>query len=97
AVIIRLDGGPTFFAHRRVGAGGRPFKCLKFRTMVVDSERVFQDVLVRDAALAAEWSETRKLAKDPRVTRIGRFLAKTHPSRRPPTPTRAPLKEALWR
>jgi Undecaprenyl-phosphate galactose phosphotransferase WbaP len=77
AVIIRLDGGPTFFAHRRVGVGGRPFKCLKFRTMVVNSERVFQDVLARDAALAIEWSETRKLAKDPRVTRVGRFLRRT--------------------
>jgi Undecaprenyl-phosphate galactose phosphotransferase WbaP len=77
AVVIRLDGGPIFFAHRRVGAGGRPFKCLKFRTMVVDSERVFQDVLARDAVLAAEWSETRKLAKDPRVTRVGRLLRRT--------------------
>jgi lipopolysaccharide/colanic/teichoic acid biosynthesis glycosyltransferase len=45
--------------------------------MVVDSERVFQDILARDAALAAEWSETRKLAEDPRVTRVGRFLRRT--------------------
>jgi Undecaprenyl-phosphate galactose phosphotransferase WbaP len=77
AVIIRLDGGPTFFAHRRVGAGGRPFLCLKFRTMVVDGDRVLRDALASDAAMAAEWAATRKLAHDPRVTRVGRFLRRT--------------------
>jgi Undecaprenyl-phosphate galactose phosphotransferase WbaP len=76
-VVSRLDGGPTLFAHRRVGAGGRPFYCLKFRTMVVDADRVLVGALTRDAALAAEWAASRKLVNDPRVTRIGRFLRKT--------------------
>jgi Undecaprenyl-phosphate galactose phosphotransferase WbaP len=77
AVASRLDGGPTFFAHRRVGAGGRRFHCLKFRTMVVDAERVLNETLARDPALAAEWAATRKLVDDPRVTRLGQFLRKT--------------------
>jgi undecaprenyl-phosphate galactose phosphotransferase len=73
-LIIRLDGGPALYAHRRVGAGGRPFNCLKFRTMVPDSERVLAEVLAKDSAKAAQWTATRKLTNDPRVTRVGRFL-----------------------
>jgi lipopolysaccharide/colanic/teichoic acid biosynthesis glycosyltransferase len=65
------------FAHRRVGAGGRPFYCLKFRTMVVDADRALDEALARDPALAAEWAASRKLTNDPRVTRIGRILRKT--------------------
>jgi Undecaprenyl-phosphate galactose phosphotransferase WbaP len=77
AIASGLDGGPVLFAHRRVGAGGRPFHCLKFRTMVVDSDRVLEEALAGDPELAAEWAATRKLVNDPRVTRIGRFLRKT--------------------
>lgn len=72
-----LDGGPALFAHRRVGAGGRPFQCLKFRTMVVDSDRVLAEALERDPALAAEWEARRKLSNDPRITQLGRFLRNT--------------------
>lgn len=73
-LIIRLDGGPALYAHKRIGAGGRTFKCLKFRTMVPDSERVLAEVLAKDSAMAAQWLATRKLTNDPRVTRVGRFL-----------------------
>jgi undecaprenyl-phosphate galactose phosphotransferase len=73
-LIIRLDGGPALYAHKRIGAGGRPFNCLKFRTMVPDSERVLAEVLAKDSAMAAQWTTTRKLTNDPRVTRVGRFL-----------------------
>jgi undecaprenyl-phosphate galactose phosphotransferase len=77
AVASRLDGGPMLFSHRRVGAGGRPFYCLKFRTMTIDADRVLEEALARDPVLAAEWEATRKLVDDPRVTRIGRILRKT--------------------
>lgn len=77
AVASRFDGGPMLYAHRRVGAGGRPFYCLKFRTMVVDADRVLDEALARDPALAAEWAASRKLVDDPRVTRLGRILRKT--------------------
>ena len=75
--VSSLDGGPIFFAHRRVGIGGRPFHCLKFRTMVVDSDRVLEEALAQDPLMAAEWTSSRKLNRDPRVTAIGRFLRKT--------------------
>lgn len=76
-IINRLDGNPTLFAHRRVGAGGTPFYCLKFRTMVVDADRVLAETLARNPAQAAAWAASRKLVDDPRVTRVGRFLRKT--------------------
>lgn len=76
-LLCRLDGGPALFAHQRVGAGGRAFRCLKFRTMVVHADQVLAEALAADMALAEEWRATRKLTNDPRVTRIGRFLRNT--------------------
>jgi Undecaprenyl-phosphate galactose phosphotransferase WbaP len=76
-VVSRLDGGPIFFSHGRVGAGGRAFRCLKFRTMMVDSDQVLRDALARDSVLADEWQRTRKLTCDPRVTPFGSFLRRT--------------------
>jgi Undecaprenyl-phosphate galactose phosphotransferase WbaP len=76
-ILCRLDGGPAFFAHWRIGTRGRPFRCLKFRTMVVDSDRVLRETLARDHVLAAEWTANRKLVEDPRITRVGQFLRKT--------------------
>ncbi len=69
--------GPIFFAHRRIGIGGKPFYCLKFRTMVVDADRILKEALAKDPALAAEWDASQKLRHDPRVTPIGKFLRKT--------------------
>jgi lipopolysaccharide/colanic/teichoic acid biosynthesis glycosyltransferase len=77
SLLVRADGGPAFFAHARVGRGGRLFGCLKFRSMVVDSQARLDALLAADPAARAEWEETRKLRDDPRVTRIGRFLRAT--------------------
>ena len=77
AVLVKLDGGPVLFRHRRVGAGGAAFGCLKFRTMVVDAERALNNLLARDAAARAEWEAEFKLRKDPRITWLGRFLRKS--------------------
>ena len=71
------SGGPIFFAHRRIGIGGKSFYCLKFRTMVVDADRVLKEALAQDSALAAEWDASQKLRADPRITPIGHFLRKT--------------------
>jgi lipopolysaccharide/colanic/teichoic acid biosynthesis glycosyltransferase len=74
AALVRLDGGPAFYAHERVGRGGRLFGCLKFRSMVADADRRLADLLDRDPQARAEWEATRKLKADPRITAIGRFL-----------------------
>ena len=77
SVCVRMDGGPAFFRHRRIGAAGRGFDCVKFRTMVMDSEHVLQRVLSEDPAAAEEWAATQKLRNDPRVTRLGNFLRRS--------------------
>jgi lipopolysaccharide/colanic/teichoic acid biosynthesis glycosyltransferase len=73
----RLDGGPALYAHHRVGRGGRAFRCLKFRTMVPGADRILAEHLARDPAARAEWEATRKLRRDPRITRVGRLLRST--------------------
>ncbi|UFN50470.1 sugar transferase [Roseomonas sp. OT10] len=77
ALAVRKDGGPAFYGHRRVGRGGVEFPCLKFRSMVINSDQVLQELLARDPVAAKDWATNRKLRHDPRVTRIGRFLRAT--------------------
>jgi exopolysaccharide biosynthesis polyprenyl glycosylphosphotransferase len=62
ALLIRLGGGPVLFAQQRIGEGGRPFRLYKLRTMRVDPG---------DEAI---WA----LERDPRTTRIGQLLRRTH-------------------
>ncbi len=75
--IWRVDGAPIVFGHYRVGQDGRLFRCLKFRSMVRDSEAVLARLLRDDAQACAEWARDQKLGNDPRITPIGRFLRKT--------------------
>lgn len=75
--IWRVDGAPIVFGHYRVGQDGRLFRCLKFRSMVRDSEAVLARLLRDDAQARAEWARDQKLGNDPRITPIGRFLRKT--------------------
>lgn len=78
ALLVWLqDGGPVFFAQRRVGLGGRTFKCFKFRTMVIDADKRLEALLRADAAARFEWETDHKLRKDPRITGVGEFLRKS--------------------
>ncbi|MBF9033137.1 sugar transferase [Rhodobacterales bacterium HKCCE2091] len=75
ALAVRLTSpGPVLYGHERVGLNGRTFLCWKFRTMRADANEVLASYLASDPALAQEWEETRKLRRDPRVTRLGRIL-----------------------
>jgi exopolysaccharide biosynthesis polyprenyl glycosylphosphotransferase len=74
AVVVRATSpGPALFVQRRGGLNGRPFPMLKFRTMRVGAEAE------REALLAANEMDgpVFKIAADPRVTRIGRWLRRT--------------------
>jgi exopolysaccharide production protein ExoY len=64
----------VLFRHKRVGFNGKPFDCLKFRTMLGDAPERLRKILETDAAAAAEWAQCQKLRNDPRVTRIGAIL-----------------------
>ena len=77
AFLVRADGGPVLFGHKRIGENGRHFRCLKFRSMVLDADAVLQQVLVTNPGAQLEWEATHKLHDDPRVTPIGRVLRKT--------------------
>lgn len=74
ALLVKLgDGGPVFFAQKRVGQNGRRFPCLKFRTMVTNAEALKADLMGQNEQEGPVF----KIKKDPRVTRIGGFLRKT--------------------
>ena len=74
---ITTSSGPAVFRHRRVGFNGKPFDCLKFRTMVVDAPERLRHLLETDPVAAAEWTATRKLRDDPRITIVGEILRKS--------------------
>jgi exopolysaccharide production protein ExoY len=77
ALVWAADGGAPVFRHSRLGRNGRPFGCLKFRSMVVDGEATLAAHLAAHPDARAEWDATHKLAHDPRVTPLGRILRKT--------------------
>jgi exopolysaccharide biosynthesis polyprenyl glycosylphosphotransferase len=71
ALAVKLDGGgPVLFRQERVGENGRRFDIIKFRTMVVGAERLQAQV----AQMDAQGNPVYKTPRDPRVTRVGRFL-----------------------
>ena len=64
AAAIKLeDGGPVFFRQDRLTRGGREFKILKFRSMIVDAEKYAGAVLAS--------------GDDPRITKVGKFIRAT--------------------
>jgi lipopolysaccharide/colanic/teichoic acid biosynthesis glycosyltransferase len=75
--IFLQDGGPIVFSHRRIGRGGKPFFCYKFRSMAVDAEARLAGLLERDPVARAEWARDHKLRDDPRVTPLGAFLRRS--------------------
>ena len=78
AIAIKAqDGGPVFFGHLRIGQSGRMFRCLKFRSMVVDAEARLERLLATDPLAREEWERDHKLRRDPRITPLGRFIRVT--------------------
>ncbi|MGR6971722.1 sugar transferase [Streptomyces cynarae] len=71
ALAVRLDSpGPVVHRQTRVGRGGKPFTMAKFRTMVVDAERLRRQL----AGNNEQDGRMFKIRRDPRVTRVGRVL-----------------------
>ena len=78
ALCIRLDSrGPVFFTHKRLGQNGKFIRVVKFRTMVVNAQEVLEQVLAENPDMREEWARDQKLARDPRLTRVGIFLRHT--------------------
>lgn len=74
---VRVDGGPALYGHERVGKRGKPFKCLKFRSMHVDSQNMLRKLLQNDPEAREEWERDFKLKNDPRITKIGKLIRET--------------------
>lgn len=71
ALAVRLSSpGPVLFKQVRAGLKGQPFKCFKFRSMVVDAEAKLAELRAKNEADGVLF----KMANDPRVTSVGRFL-----------------------
>ncbi|MEM6331584.1 MAG: sugar transferase [Planctomycetota bacterium] len=73
-VVACSSRGPVFYRHRRLGLHGRAFGMLKFRTMRPDADRLLADYLDARPQACEQWRATHKLADDPRLTRVGRWL-----------------------
>lgn len=83
-ILVKLtSSGPIFFRQDRIGASGKPFTMLKFRTMRVDADhelhRQFVTAFIKSGAAASPSGDSGlfKIVNDPRVTFVGRVLRKT--------------------
>jgi lipopolysaccharide/colanic/teichoic acid biosynthesis glycosyltransferase len=73
-IMMKLDSkGPIFYVQKRTGKGGRRFKMLKLRTMVVNAEELKEQLQHLNQLSYPDF----KVADDPRITRTGRFFRKT--------------------
>lgn len=74
AILVKVDDpkGPVFFKQTRVGKNGREFEMLKFRSMCVDAEEKLADL----KELNEKTGPVFKIAEDPRITRVGKWLRK---------------------
>ena len=76
-LVLKLDSGPTVFAHPRVGRNRVVFQCYKFRTMHTDAEQRLAELLSKNAEAKLEWDTHFKLKEDPRITTLGKVLRKS--------------------
>ena len=73
ALLIKLeDGGPVLFAQERCGLYGRRFKMYKFRSMVINAEEKLRELQAQNEMQGPVF----KMARDPRITRVGAFIRK---------------------
>ncbi len=75
--ILKEDKGPIFYDQLRIGKNGKNFKLYKFRTMVIDADKILEKYLQENEEARIEFEENKKLKNDPRITKLGNFLRKT--------------------
>lgn len=73
AIAIKLDSkGPIFYHQTRIGRWGKPFTCLKLRSMHIDADEIKKQLATQNEADGPVF----KMKNDPRITRIGRIIRK---------------------
>lgn len=75
--LFSKDYDSVFFVQKRIGKNGKEFNLYKYRTMVVNADEVLQNLLKSDKNIAREYKKNKKLQKDPRITKVGKFLRRT--------------------
>lgn len=75
-LVYKENDGPIFYKQQRLGKNGSVFYIHKFRSMIVDADKVLADYLAQNPAAAREYEINHKLENDPRITKIGKFLRK---------------------
>jgi len=74
AVLIKIeDGGPVFFRQLRIGKGGKPIYIWKLRSMVLNAEEIKKQL---EAENQHAEGVTFKMKRDPRITKVGRWIRK---------------------
>lgn len=74
SLFIKIDSkGPIFFKQKRIGINGTEFEMFKFRSMVVNAEELKAKLEEKNEMSGPMF----KIADDPRITKVGRFIRKT--------------------
>ncbi len=75
ALLVKCTSkGPIFFTQLRVGHNCKLIRVWKVRSMVVNADAVLQELVRTDPAIRDEWNKYQKLANDPRITWVGKYL-----------------------
>lgn len=77
ANIVVKDKGTVFFKQERIGKDGEFFKLYKYRSMVVEADDKLSKYLAENEEAREEYKKYKKLKKDPRITKVGKFIRKT--------------------
>lgn len=75
--IAMTSSGSIFYIQTRVGRNFRPFRCIKFRTMVSNADQMLEEMVAQSPQIRKEFADDFKLKEDPRITKIGSFLRLT--------------------
>ena len=70
--IKKEDGGPAFYSQTRIGKNGKPFKMWKFRSMIVNADKMVEQLEEQNEIDGAMF----KIKDDPRITKIGHTIRK---------------------
>ena len=74
-ILIKISSkGSIIYIQKRIGKNNTSFSCYKFRTMHPKSKYLLKKILIKNKDFKNQFSETRKIVNDPRITRFGKFL-----------------------
>jgi len=77
-ILVKFSSpGSVFYIQKRIGRNYREFGCIKFRTMYKNADDILPNLLEKYPLMRKEFEKDFKLRKDPRITKLGRFLRRS--------------------